>query len=156
VADDPEGIEVLDEVRAAWEALPADRRARVHLACLPMDDIEENAAIVNALQRRADVVVQKSLAEGFGLTVAEAMWKRRPVVATRVGGIQDQIVDDESGYLLDDGADVDAFGARLTAVLGDRVRARAVGEAAHQRVCDHFLPLHHFAAEADLLGRVLS
>ena len=76
-------------------------RERVHLACLPMDDLEENAAIVNALQRRADVVVQKSIAEGFGLTVAEAMWKARPVVASRIGGIQDQIVDGVSGILLD-------------------------------------------------------
>ena len=69
-----------------------------------MDDVDENAAMVNALQRRADVVVQKSIAEGFGLTVAEAMWKRRPVVGTRVGGIQDQIVDGESGLLIDDPA----------------------------------------------------
>ena len=60
--------------------------------------------IVNALQRAADVVVQKSIAEGFGLTVAEAMWKARPVVATAVGGIQDQIVDGESGVLLADAA----------------------------------------------------
>ena len=60
-----------------------DVRARVHLALLPMEDIEENAAIVNALQRRSDVICQKSLAEGFGLTVAEAMWKARPVVASR-------------------------------------------------------------------------
>ena len=82
----------------------AGRRSarRVHLALLPMDDIEENAAIVNAIQRRSDVVVQKSLAEGFGLTVAEAMWKARPVVASRLGGIQDQIVDGETGILLDD------------------------------------------------------
>ena len=78
--------------RGAGGALPRRAsRARIHLACLPMDDVEENAAMVNALQRRADVVVQKSLAEGFGLTVAEAMWKARPVVASRVGGIQDQI-----------------------------------------------------------------
>ena len=56
-------------------------RRRVHLAPLPMDDAEENAAIVNALQQRASVVAQKSLAEGFGLTVAEAMWKARPVIA---------------------------------------------------------------------------
>jgi trehalose synthase len=56
-----------------------------------MEDLEENAAMVNAIQRRADVIVQKSLAEGFGLTVAEAMWKARPVLASRVGGIQDQI-----------------------------------------------------------------
>ena len=84
VADDPEGAEVLAESRDARCGAAARRcAARVHLACLPMDDVEENAAIVNALQRRADVVVQKSLAEGFGLTVAEAMWKARPVVASR-------------------------------------------------------------------------
>ena len=64
-----------------------------------MDDVDENASIVNALQRQASVVVQKSLAEGFGLTVAEAMWKERAVVASRVGGIQDQIVDGVSGFL---------------------------------------------------------
>ena len=71
-----------------------------------MDDSDENAAIVNALQRRAEIVVQKSIAEGFGLTVAEAMWKRRPVIGTRVGGIQDQIVDGESGLLIDDPHDL--------------------------------------------------
>ena len=83
VADDPEGAEVLAEVEAAWRELPRAARRRVHLALLPMEDPDENAVIVNALQRRADVVVQKSIAEGFGLTVAEAMWKGRPVVATR-------------------------------------------------------------------------
>ena len=62
-----------------------------------MVDLDENAVMVNAIQRRADVVVQKSIAEGFGLTVAEAMWKGTPVVASRIGGIQDQIVDGESG-----------------------------------------------------------
>ena len=97
VADDPEGVQVLDAVRAAWHELPAKVRRRVHLCSLPMDDIEENAAIVNALQRHATVVVQKSLAEGFGLTVAEAMWKQRPVVASRIGGIRDQIEDGRSG-----------------------------------------------------------
>ncbi len=76
-------------------------RKRVHLASLPTEDVEENAVIVNALQRRADVVVQKSLAEGFGLTVTEAMWKARPVVAGRVGGIQDQIDDGTNGVLID-------------------------------------------------------
>ena len=82
VDDDPEGAEVLEETEAAWRELPPRVRRRVHLALLPMDDADENAVIVNALQRRADVVVQKSLAEGFGLTVSEAMWKARPVVAT--------------------------------------------------------------------------
>ena len=68
---------------------------------LPMVDADENAVIVNALQRRADVIAQKSLAEGFGLTVAEAMWKGRPVVASSVGGIQDQIEDGRTGLLVD-------------------------------------------------------
>src|SRR5204863_1265536 len=106
VADDPEGAAVLEEVSARREALPPDRRARVHLASLPMDDVEENAAMVNAIQRRSDVIVQKSLAEGFGLTVAEAMWKARPMVASRVGGIQDQIEDEVSGVLIDDPTDL--------------------------------------------------
>jgi len=91
-------------------------RRRVHLALLPMQDAEENAVIVNALQRRADVVAQKSLAEGFGLTVAEAMWKGRPVVATRVGGIQDQIEDGRTGFLVEP-RDLAAFGERVSGLL---------------------------------------
>ena len=102
VSDDPEGAEVLDECREEWDHLPAAVRGRVHLACIPMDDVDENAIIVNALQRHAAVVVQKSLVEGFGLTVTEAMWKGRPVVASKVGGIQDQITDGRDGLLVDD------------------------------------------------------
>jgi trehalose synthase len=139
VADDPEGADVLAEVRDERERLPADVRARVHLACLPMDDIEENAAMVNAIQRRADVVLQKSLAEGFGLTVAEAMWKARPVVASRIGGIQDQIVDGESGLLVDDPTDLAAAGEAIDFLLDDADRAAAIGSAAHERVRDSFL-----------------
>ena len=93
VADDPEGQEVFAEVESAWSGLPRRMRRRVHLALLPMADADENAVIVNALQRRADVVAQKSLAEGFGLTVSEAMWKGRPVVASEIGGIREQIED---------------------------------------------------------------
>jgi trehalose synthase len=138
VADDPEAAAVLAEVRAARAALEPAARERVHLASLPMADLDENAAIVNALQRHSEVVVQKSLAEGFGLTVAEAMWKHRPVVASRVGGIQDQIVDGESGILVGP-RDLDAFGDAVGGLLADPGRARAVGEAAHARVRDHFL-----------------
>ena len=75
VTDDPEGAAVLIECRERWRSLPESMRGRVHLASLPMDDVDENAMIVNALQRHAAVVVQKSLVEGFGLTVTEAMWK---------------------------------------------------------------------------------
>ena len=86
VADDPEGAQVLRQVHDTWQLLAPDARRRVHIASLPMADAEENAAIVNALQRHAEVVVQKSLAEGFGLTVAEAMWKQRPVWRARPAG----------------------------------------------------------------------
>src|SRR5262249_18485853 len=99
VADDPEGHQVLDEVEQAWRNLPRVQRSRVHLACLPMADVEENAAIVNALQRHAAVVVQKSLQEGFGLTVTEAMWKGLPIIASAVGGVLEQIEDGRSGLL---------------------------------------------------------
>ena len=77
-----------------------------------MADIELNALMVNAIQRHATVVVQKSLEEGFGLTVAEAMWKSRPVVASEVGGITDQVTPG-TGILLRDPSDLDTFGATL-------------------------------------------
>jgi glycosyltransferase involved in cell wall biosynthesis len=92
VAGDPDAAKVYDCVER-WRQLPHAIRGRVHLACVPMTDPDEAAAIVNALQRHATVVVQKSIAEGFGLTVAEAMWKSRPIVASAVGGIRDQITD---------------------------------------------------------------
>jgi trehalose synthase len=156
VADDPEGAEVLAEIRAQWGALPDEVRSRVHLACLPMDDVEENAAMVNAIQRRADVVVQKSLAEGFGLTVAEAMWKSRPVVASRIGGIQDQIVDGESGLLIDDPADLGAAAAAIDSLLDDPARAEAIGAAARERVRQSFLGTRHLVQYMDLIARMLA
>ncbi|HEX7609062.1 MAG TPA: glycosyltransferase, partial [Solirubrobacteraceae bacterium] len=128
VADDPEGAEVFAEVEAAWSELPRRIRRRVHLALLPMADADENAVIVNALQRRADVVAQKSLAEGFGLTVAEAMWKGRPVVGSAIGGIRDQIEDGHSGFLVDP-HDLRAFGGRVSELLNDPHRAERMGEA---------------------------
>ena len=98
----------------------------------------DHVPALNALQRHATVIAQKSLAEGFGLTVAEAMWKARPVVASRIGGIQSQIVDGESGVLLDDPRDLGAFGAAITDLLLDRPRATKIGERARERVRDEF------------------
>ena len=154
VADDPEGAQVLDGVRAAWHELPARVRRRVHLCSLPMDDIEENAAIVNALQRHATVVVQKSLAEGFGLTVAEAMWKQRPVVASRIGGIRDQIEDGRSGVLLSDPRDLQQVGAAVRELLANRERAESIGIAAQRRVQEQFLGPHHLGRYFEVMQRV--
>jgi trehalose synthase len=154
VADDPEGEAVLAEVRRARIALPDDVRARVHLACLPMEDAEENAAVVNALQRRSAVIVQKSLAEGFGLTVGEAMWKGRPVVASRVGGIQDQIEHGRTGLLVDP-HDLRAFGEHVSALLEAPHDAERMGAAAQERVRDQFLGPRHLGQYVDLLEHVL-
>ena len=156
VADDPEGAEVLDESRDAWASLPDDVRSRVHLATLPMDDGEENAAIVNALQRKATVVVQKSLAEGFGLTVSEAMWKARPVVATRIGGIQDQIKHGKCGMLIDDPTDLKAFGKAINGLLADDDKARAMGKAAQERVRKMFLGPRHLMQYVNLMADLVS
>jgi trehalose synthase len=155
VTDDPEGAEVLAEVDHYRRELDPAMRRRVHLATLPMDDIQENAAIVNAIQRRSDLVVQKSLAEGFGLTVAEAMWKSRPVVATKRGGIQDQIVDGDSGVLLDDPLDLETMGAALGQLLSDPEYARGLGEAARRRVEDHFLGTRSLIQYEQLLTDLL-
>jgi trehalose synthase len=155
VADDPEGAEVLAEIRAQREQLPAEMKERVHLACLPMDDVEENAAMVNALQRRSDVLVQKSIAEGFGLTVAEAMWKAKPVVATGVGGIQDQIEDGVSGLLVDP-TDLEQTGRAIDSLLDDPVAAGRMGAAARERVIAEFLGTRHLVQYLRLLQRMLN
>jgi trehalose synthase len=155
VSDDPEGKAVLDEAIALWKSLPNPQRARVHLATLPMDDGEENAAMVNALQRHAFAVVQKSTAEGFGLTVAEAMWKARPVVASRIGGIQDQIEDGKTGILLDDPEDLAAYGRAVVELLQDEARAREIGTAAQERVRDEFLGARSLVQYMTLLSGLI-
>jgi trehalose synthase len=145
VADDPEAAAVYDDCVARWRQLPHALRGRIHLVCVPMVDADEAAAIVNALQRHAAVVVQKSLAEGFGLTVAEAMWKARPIVASAVGGIVDQIEDGEHGLLIDDPHDLEAFGAAVDTLLRDRAEAERLGRNARQRAVELFVGDRHLA-----------
>ncbi|MFQ5843587.1 MAG: glycosyltransferase [Planctomycetota bacterium] len=139
VADDPEGAEVLGEVEAAWHALEPALRERVHIVSLPMEDRAENAAIVNALQRYASVVVQKSIYEGFGLTVTEGMWKGRPVVASAVGGIPEQIVHGVHGLLVRDPHDLEAFARAVMRLIEDPKLARRLGRNARRRARSHFL-----------------
>jgi trehalose synthase len=151
VADDPEGLQVLADCVQSWEQLPEPARGRVHLAALPMTDSDENAAMVNALQRHATVVIQKSLAEGFGLTVAEAMWKGRPVVASRIGGIQEQIDDGRTGLLVNDPRDLADYGGKVRQLLEKPFWAAAIGAAARENVRDHFLAPRHLLQYAALL-----
>jgi trehalose synthase len=156
VADDPEGLRMLQDSIALRNRLPAEQRARIHLASLPMEDADENAVIVNALQRHASVVVQKSLAEGFGLTVAEAMWKSRPVVASRVGGIQEQIEHGESGILLDDPRDLAGFGAQVAKLLAEPDEATRIGQRARERVRDRFTSVRSLLDHLALIKRLTS
>ena len=154
VADDPEAAEVLEECIALWRDLPHALRSRVHLACTPMADPDEAASIVNALQRHASVVVQKSLAEGFGLTVAEAMWKGRPIVASAVGGIVDQIVDGVHGLLVDDPRDLRVFGSAVETLLRDRTEAERLAENARGRAGAEFLGDRHLEQYGRLLEQL--
>ena len=154
VTDDPEGAEVVDEVTAIYRGLPEAMRRRIHLAQLPMEDRQENAAIVNALQRHATVVVQKSIAEGFGLTVSEGMWKRRPLVATAVGGIADQVLDGETGRLVQDATDLTEYGAALVELLSDPERADRMGEKGRERVLEHFIGVRHLRQWVELVDTI--
>lgn len=155
VADDPEGPRVFAESAEAWKVLPPHARDRVTLAMLPTTDIEENAAIVNAIQSHAAVVTQKSLEEGFGLTVTEAMWKSRPVVASAVGGIRDQIVHGVHGLLLDDPLDLRTFRGQVQRFLHDAPDfAARCGQAARERVRERFLGVRHLLQYAELLPRL--
>lgn len=155
VSDDPEGSGVLADATAARAACDEPVRRRIHLASLPADERMESAAMVNALQRHASVVVQKSLAEGFGLAAAEAMWKRRPVVASRVGGLRSLIDDGVNGILVDDPTDLAGFGTAVVALLEDPRRADALGDGAHERVRAQFLFSRYLQQMVQAFSRIL-
>jgi trehalose synthase len=152
---DPEATKVAEECLVAWRALPTGVRRRIHLCWLPTDDADEHAHIVNALQRHAGLVVHKCLAEGFGLTVTEAMWKERCVLATRVGGIPDQIADDENGMLLDDPRDLDSLGAAIALLMRDNELRVRLGIAARETVSERYLGDRHLAQYAELFAELL-
>ncbi|MGQ9734982.1 MAG: glycosyltransferase, partial [Candidatus Bipolaricaulia bacterium] len=125
-SDDPEGAEVYQEVRRA-----AAREPEVHVLDLPpRSDIE-----INALQRGADVIIQKSLREGFGLTVTEALWKGKPVVATAVGGIRLQVIDGRTGLLVNS---IPEAADRVKHLLRRPELARELGEAGREHVRKEF------------------
>ncbi|MDH3682132.1 MAG: glycosyltransferase [Acidimicrobiia bacterium] len=155
VADDPEGGAVLHDCWEAWRQLPHAIRRRVQLVCIPMHDVEENAAIVNALQRHASVVTQKSIAEGFGLTVAEAMLKGTPVIGTAVGGIVEQIIDGETGLLIDDPHDLGAFGTAVCRLLDEPQLRKDLGERARRRALDVHMVDTHLMSWLDVVASTL-
>ena len=133
-----------------YQPTPADS---VTLVTLPMADIDENAAMVNAIQRHATVIVQKSLEEGFGLTVAEGMWKAKAVVASNVGGISEQIAPG-TGILLKDPTDLAAFGRALTELLADPRKLVELGSRAREHVLESFVGDMHLLLFAQLMAQL--
>jgi trehalose synthase len=128
--DDPEGIEVLEEVRASAQDDPD-----IHVLLMPHNDLE-----VNALQRAATVILQKSLKEGFGLTVSEALWKAKPVVASNVGGIPLQITHKFSGLLCNS---VDGAAFAIKQLLNTPEYAQKLGANGREHVRNNFLLTRH-------------
>ncbi|HEX8847921.1 MAG TPA: glycosyltransferase [Gemmatimonadaceae bacterium] len=142
VADDPEGREVLEDLRDAYVRLPAGIQRDIAFVALPMVSREENALMVNALQRASTIVVQNSLREGFGLTISEAMWKRIPVLSnSRACGPRQQIRDGIDGRLIADPEDVAELCEAMVAMLGDREARERWGREAQRRVQDKFVDL---------------
>src|SRR5256886_2791090 len=135
--DDPEGEEIFD-------SLCACRNERI-LILTSGDD----TALVNALQTRAAVVLQKSLREGFGLTVAEAMWKGTPVIGGNVGGILYQIEDGVNGFLV---SSVDETAERMVEVINDGELRDGMGRKAHETVRENFLLTRYLEQYLDLFG----
>ncbi len=134
--DDPEGGEL-------FESLCACRDERIRILSV------QDTALVNALQRRAAVVLQKSLREGFGLTVTEAMWKGAAVIGGNVGGIRHQIDDGRNGFLVDS---VEEAADRIVRILKDPDLGRQLGERARETVRERFLLTRLMEDWLDLMG----
>ena len=126
-ADDPEAEKILDQVRAEVGDDPD-----VHIIFFTQSIATE----INAFQRASDIVLQKSLREGFGLTVSEALWKNRPVIGGAVGGIPAQIIDGYTGLLVHS---VEGASLGIRSLLNQPNFSKKLGENGHQRIKDEFL-----------------
>ncbi len=145
-ADDPEGWEYYNRTRtAAGEFLESGE--------IILLSIEDNM-LINALQTMAAVVIQKSIREGFGLTVTEALWKARPVVASNVGGIRRQIFHEKTGYLFDP-ADRQSFADAICFLLKNPDIGAELGARGKEHVRRNFLITRHIIDDLTLLNEIL-
>ncbi|HAJ57075.1 MAG TPA: glycosyl transferase family 1 [Candidatus Omnitrophica bacterium] len=129
-SDDPEGVQVLQEVQEMAKDDPD-----IHILLLSQNDIE-----INALQAASTIILQKSIREGFGLTVAEALWKAKPVVASRVGGIPLQIAHKYSGLLCQS---IDGAAFAVKQLLNSPAYAKKLGENGREHIRNNFLLTRH-------------
>ena len=134
--DDPEGAEV-------YQSLLDSQEERIIILS------RQDGALVNALQRRSAVILQKSIREGFGLTVAEAMWKGTPVIGGNVGGIRYQIEDGVNGFLV---SSIDEAAERIVRLIKDRNLREKLGHKAKEAVRQKFLLTRYLEQYLDLLN----
>jgi trehalose synthase len=157
IKDDPEAVDVLEELRAMYRGLHPAIQDDIALLLLPMRSLEENALMVNALQRASSIVVQNSLREGFGLTIAEAMWKRVPVLTnSRACGPRQQVRDGLDGRLIADPENPAELERALDEMLADPERLERWGQSAQRRAHDQFLVLTQLRAWGRLLLTLVS
>ncbi len=141
-SDDPEGEEVLKEVRAE-----AGDDPDIHILLLPSDAHRE----INAIQRASDIILQKSTREGFGLTVTEAMWKGKPVIGGDTGGIRLQVVNHHTGFLV---STPEGAALRIRYLLKDRENLEEMGAKAKQFVKSNFLVTRHLRDYLTLMNAI--
>lgn len=141
--DDPEGAGYYKKVLKKSKGM---RDVKV------LVDKENDSLLINALQRASDVILQKSLREGFGLTVSEALWKGTPVVAGNVGGIPSQIVHGRNGYLVNNAREC---AERTVEILKDEKLKKKMGREAREHVRENFLITRHLMDYLELLNRVI-
>jgi trehalose synthase len=139
IQDDPEGLEVMEELKEVYTSLPEMVQRDIAILALPMASRKENALIVNALQRASSLVVQNSLQEGFGLTATEAMWKRKPVLASNATGLREQIDDDIDGCINFDPEDVGGLADQLESILHSPMHRERLAKNAQRKVYGKFL-----------------
>ncbi len=130
-SDDPEGVRMLDKIR---EDIKDDKD--IHLLNLELTQRLENWKEVNALQRAADVIMQPSTREGFGLVITEALWKAKPVISSNVGAIPLQIRDGDTGYFYET---PQKTARRVLSLLNNPKAAAAIGQRGREYVGEHFL-----------------
>jgi trehalose synthase len=146
-SDDPEGIQIYERVKQKANNLIASGDVILITS--------ENNILVNALQRSSAVIIQKSIREGFGLTVTEALWKETPVIASNVGGIPLQISDGENGFLIEPN-DTNGFAQKIVEIIRKPELARKIGKNGRETVRQNFLVTRILQDYLDLLNEILN
>ena len=154
VSDDPEGMEVLNELIGQYKKVSRELQEDIAILLLPLENPKENALIVNALQRSSSFVVQNSIQEGFGLTATEAMWKQRPVLVSGAAGLRFQVQHKVNGIVNDDPANVQKLSEVLELMLNSPKERDKWGFNAQNRVIDKFTLFSQLNSWLKLLSEI--